>query len=129
MIPHGLMTTSPGCHLFCQVSACHIEDNAGDSMDVCLWPHDSRNAQVIAALHYGVVRPGLDPAFVGATYLERMAIMCQRLQASGLYDMAWAVGVLRNPADSVEPLEAVGWAAFSDGLAKTFARHQHAPED
>lgn len=61
-----------------------------------------------------------DPAFVGATYLDRMAIMCDRLKTSGLYDMAWAVGVKRNPTDFVEPLASVCWDAFRDSLATTF---------
>lgn len=45
-----------------------------------------------------------DPVFQGASYLERMAIMCERLRDSGLYDLAWAVGVVRHPTiDFVEP--------------------------
>ena len=46
-----------------------------------------------------------DTEFIGAGYLERMAIMCERLRDDGLYDMAWAVGVVREPVGFVEPRE------------------------
>lgn len=68
-----------------------------------------------------------DPAFENATYLDRMAIMCDRLRASGLYDMTWAVGVRRDPTDFVEPLETVGWTTFSAALAKIFTDHGQVP--
>lgn len=57
-----------------------------------------------------------DPQFVGASYLERMAIMCERLRTDGLYDMTWAVGVTRNPVGFVEPRPSVGWDEFKADL-------------
>lgn len=61
-----------------------------------------------------------DEEFVGASYLERMAIMCERLRDEGLYDLTWAVGVKRDPTDFVEPRASVGWDVFSRDLAQIF---------
>lgn len=61
-----------------------------------------------------------DPEFVGATYLDRMAIMCERLRDDGLYDMAWALGIVRNPVGFVEPRETVGWDRFKHDLRLAF---------
>lgn len=61
-----------------------------------------------------------DPEFVGAGYLERMAIMCQRLRDDGLYDMAWALGVVREPVGFEEPREPVNWSRFKSDLRRAF---------
>lgn len=61
-----------------------------------------------------------DPAFEQASYLQRMALMCQRLRDDGLYHMAWALGVKRNPIGFVEPLETVNWDRFKADLRNSF---------
>lgn len=61
-----------------------------------------------------------DPVFQGASYMDRMAVMCERLRDDGLYDMAWAIGVVRNPIGFVEPLATVGWERFKYDLLSAF---------
>lgn len=61
-----------------------------------------------------------DPAFVGVGYLQRMAIMCERLRGDGLYDMAWALGVVREPVGFSEPSESVNWDRFKSDLRRAF---------
>ncbi|SHI55005.1 Restriction endonuclease XhoI [Tessaracoccus bendigoensis DSM 12906] len=61
-----------------------------------------------------------DPVFNQATYLDRMAIMCERLRDDGLYDMAWALGILRTPVGFVEPRESVNWDRFKNDLRLAF---------
>lgn len=64
-----------------------------------------------------VVRVGeADPIFAGASYLDRMAIMCERIREAGLYDLTWAVGVETNPTRIREPRESCGWVEFKAGL-------------
>lgn len=62
-----------------------------------------------------------DPVFNGATYLDRMAIMCERLRNDGLYDMSWALGVTRDPLGFVEPRETVNWDRFRSDLRRAFS--------
>ncbi len=57
-----------------------------------------------------------DPVFDGASYLERMAIMCERMRDAGLYNLVWAVGVVEDPFSWFEPRGSVGWDAFTDRL-------------
>jgi hypothetical protein len=38
-----------------------------------------------------------DPIFQGASYLDRVAIMCERMRYSGLYHLVWALGITRSP--------------------------------
>ena len=61
-----------------------------------------------------------DPVFEGASYLERMAIMLERMRDSGLYDLAWAVAVVEEPFSWFEPLADVGWDRFVDDLKSGF---------
>jgi hypothetical protein len=37
-----------------------------------------------------------DVVFHGASYLDRVAIMCERMRESGLYHLVWVVGVTRS---------------------------------
>ena len=59
-----------------------------------------------------------DPAFRGAGCVDRMAIMCERLREDGLYDMAWALGVTRNPTGFLEPRVTVGRNRFTMDLRR-----------
>ena len=59
----------------------------------------------------------VDQRFNGAGYIDRMAILCERLRDQGLYDMTWALGVTRNPVRVVEPRPSVGWGRFREDLA------------
>ncbi len=61
-----------------------------------------------------------DTVFAGASYFERAAIMCERMQETGLYHFAWAVGLREDPFDWTEPREAVNWENFSRGLRGMF---------
>ncbi|MGW2514461.1 PaeR7I family type II restriction endonuclease [Streptomyces scopuliridis] len=62
----------------------------------------------------------VDKAFDEASYLERAAIMCDRMRETGLYHLTWAIGIRDDPFGWVEPLPAVGWAPFSQGLRDVF---------
>lgn len=62
-----------------------------------------------------------DPIFDGASYLDRVAIMCERMRDSGLYHLAWVLGVIREPVGFIEPSPAVGWDRFASGLREGFA--------
>lgn len=61
-----------------------------------------------------------DPEFIGASYLDRMAIMCERLREDGLYDMTWALGVVRDPVGFIEPRASVNWDRFRSDLHEAF---------
>ncbi|WP_328465254.1 PaeR7I family type II restriction endonuclease [Streptomyces sp. NBC_00448] len=61
-----------------------------------------------------------DPAFEGAGYLERSALMCERMLETGLYHFAWAVGVRERPFEWVEPRPSVTWDRFAHGLHDMF---------
>lgn len=67
-----------------------------------------------------VAAGAMDREFLGASYLERAAIMCERMLQTGLYHLVWMVGVQEKPFAWVEPRAAVGWAAFSKGLRDIF---------
>lgn len=64
----------------------------------------------------------VDPVFEGASYLHRMAVMCERLRDTGLYDLTWAVGVQRDPTAFTEPLSSVGWDRFAGDLRRLLIR-------
>ncbi len=71
------------------------------------------------------VKPGegygkADQVFVGASYMQRMAIMCQRLREENLYHLTWAIGVHEEPFEWFEPIEDVGWNRFSRDLHGVF---------
>jgi hypothetical protein len=57
-----------------------------------------------------------DPIFDGKTYLQRLAIMCERIRTAGLYDLTWAIGVKTNPTEYVELSPETGWDQFKEGL-------------
>ena len=61
-----------------------------------------------------------DSEFDGVGYLRRMALMCERVRDDGLYDMAWALGVVRDPVGFEEPLESVNWDRFKSDLRWAF---------
>ena len=63
-----------------------------------------------------------DPIFQGASYLERMAIMCRRMRDTGLFDLAWAVAVVEAPFSWRELDPEVGWLRFSSDLRATFTQ-------
>ena len=63
----------------------------------------------------------VDPVFVDASYMQRKAIMCQRLREEGLYHRAWAVGVHEDPFSWFEPLPAVGWEQFACDIHDAFS--------
>lgn len=62
-----------------------------------------------------------DPVFNGASYLQRMAIMCERMRDSGLYNLVWAVGVVEEPFSWFEPRTSVGWDAFTAAMRRALA--------
>jgi Restriction endonuclease XhoI len=62
----------------------------------------------------------MDKEFLGASYVERAGIMCERMWRVGLYHLAWMVAVREEPFQWVEPRAAVGWNAFSKGLHGMF---------
>jgi hypothetical protein len=57
-----------------------------------------------------------DPIFQSASYMDRMAIMLERMRDNGLYDLAWAVGVHETPFSWFEPRADVGWDRFAADL-------------
>lgn len=57
-----------------------------------------------------------DPIFQGVSYMDRMAIMLSRMRDTGLYDLAWAVGVVEEPFAWFEPRPDVGWDRFAADL-------------
>lgn len=61
-----------------------------------------------------------DPVFDGASYLDRMGIICERIRDGGLYDMTWAIAATSNPADFCEPNPRVGWERFATDLTECF---------
>ena len=63
-----------------------------------------------------------DPVFEGASYLERMAIMCERMRDAGLYNLVWAVGVVEDPFSWFEPRASVGWDVFAGTLRTAMGR-------
>ena len=65
-----------------------------------------------------------DVIFHGATYLDRVAIMCERMRDSGLYHLVWVLGVIRSPLGFSEPSAAVGWDRFASDLRDGFEHGQ-----
>ncbi|MGO8959318.1 MAG: PaeR7I family type II restriction endonuclease [Streptosporangiaceae bacterium] len=63
-----------------------------------------------------------DPIFIGASYLDRVAIMCERMRDAGLYHLTWVLGVTRSPLGFMEPAPAVGWDRFAYDLREGFAK-------
>jgi hypothetical protein len=72
-----------------------------------------RTTQAVAA-------GSVDTIFQGASYLERAAIMCERIRETGLYHLTWAVGIREDPFSWMEPRPSVGWEVFSRGLHGMF---------
>lgn len=77
---------------------------------------DASTRQVKTQAAIGTV----DGAFESASYMQRMAIMCERLRDEGLYHLAWAVGVYESPFKWFEPLSSVGWERFARDLHDAF---------
>lgn len=46
--------------------------------------------------------------------------MCERLREDGLYDMTWALGVVRDPVGFIEPRASVNWDRFRSDLHEAF---------
>lgn len=61
-----------------------------------------------------------DAIFQGASYLERAAIMCERMRSTGLYHLTWTVGIQEAPFSWSEPRLSVGWDAFAQGISDMF---------
>ena len=61
-----------------------------------------------------------DMVFNGASYLDRLAIMCERMRDSGLYHLALVLGVTRDPIGFTEPSAEVGWDRFASDLRAGF---------
>ncbi|HET9898700.1 MAG TPA: PaeR7I family type II restriction endonuclease [Streptosporangiaceae bacterium] len=68
-----------------------------------------------------------DSIFQDASYLSRVAIMCERMVESGLYHLAWVVGVTREPLGFREPSLMVGWDTFAAELRRGFHAGQALP--
>lgn len=68
-----------------------------------------------------------DIIFHGKTYLDRVAIMCERMRESGLYHLTWVIGVIRDPVGFFEPSAEVGWDRFSSDLRNGFKSGQAIP--
>lgn len=74
-------------------------------------------APVKASTRVGTV----DPVFQDASYLDRAAIMCERMRETGLFNLVWAIGVHDETLEYREPRPSVGWNRFSTDLAALFA--------
>jgi hypothetical protein len=74
----------------------------------------------------GIGRPFGNPdiIFHGASYLDRVAIMCERMRESGLYHLVWVLAVTRTPLGFAEPSTAVGWDRFVSDLRAGFEHGQ-----
>jgi len=86
-----------------------------------------RRSSVTGGLHLSAIGVSVpfgkaDPIFQGASYLERMAIMCRRMRDTGLFDLAWAVAVVEAPFSWRELDPEVGWLRFSSDLRATFTQ-------
>lgn len=68
-----------------------------------------------------------DIIFHGKTYLDRVAIMCDRMRDSGLYHLTWVIGVTREPVGFCEPSHQVGWDRFAADLRNGFKFGQAMP--
>lgn len=61
-----------------------------------------------------------DPVFDGASYLDRMSVLCERIRETGLYDLTWAIAATADPIGFYEPNPSVGWNRFKADLAQVF---------
>ncbi len=75
---------------------------------------------VLAPVKTRGVFGAVDPVFDGASYLDRMGIICERIRDAGLYDMTWAVAATTDPVDFYEPNPRVGWERFATDLTESF---------
>lgn len=68
-----------------------------------------------------------DPAFTGATYIDRAHQFIERVVASGLYDAGWYVATQppppNTPAIWTQPSPGLTWVDFYQSLATHVARH------
>lgn len=78
------------------------------------------NTESTRPIGVGIPLGSPDPIFKGASYLQRTAIMCKRMRDTGLYHLAWAVGVTEEPFSWEEPDEEVGWVRFAADLRQAF---------
>jgi Restriction endonuclease XhoI len=62
----------------------------------------------------------VDPIFDGASYLERAALMCERMRETGLFNLVWMIGVDETTRKYREPRPSVGWNRFEADLTKLF---------
>jgi hypothetical protein len=69
-----------------------------------------------------------DPAFDGASYVQRMAIMLRRMRDTGLFHMTWAVAVKEEPFSWSEPDPEVGWERFAADLHAAFKTGMPEPD-
>jgi hypothetical protein len=70
-----------------------------------------------------------DMIFSGASYFDRVAIMCDRMREAGLYHLVWVLGVMRNPLRFAEPSAAeVGWDRFVSDLRAGFRDGEATPQ-
>ncbi|MBB2946076.1 hypothetical protein FB565_005834 [Actinoplanes lutulentus] len=77
-------------------------------------PENSKPVRVVETLGDS------DPVFDGASYVQRMAIMLERMRDTGLFHMTWAVTVKEDPFSWSEPNKAVGWDRFAADLHSAF---------
>lgn len=68
-----------------------------------------------------------DMIFHGASYFDRVTIMCKRMRDSGLYHLVWVIGVMHNPVRFAEPSAEVGWDRFKADLRAGFAHGDAMP--
>jgi hypothetical protein len=76
--------------------------------------------RVLAPVSVGRPFGNTDPVFIGASYLDRVVIMCERMRDAGLYHLAWVLGVTRQPLGFAEPSASVGWDRFAADLRAGF---------
>jgi len=70
----------------------------------------------------------IDQTFTNASYVDRMAMVVQRLVSAGFYDAGWFVATAKPALASQDatwssPLDDVGWQAFSTSLRQLVASH------
>jgi hypothetical protein len=76
------------------------------------------NSDSMRPIGVGAITGTADPAFNGASYMDRMAIMLERMRDDGLYHLAWAVGVHEDPFSWFEPSANVNWDRFAADLRR-----------
>jgi len=62
----------------------------------------------------------VDPAFRHASYLDRAAIMCERMRETHLFHLVWAIGVHDETLEYRETRPSVGWSRFAADLIALF---------